>query len=197
MKAISTVYLLCVIPLFVLFPGTAIADTASPEASGNCVEQAGSLVSVQGRIERNRADNAGWQEIATNTVVCRGDTLRVWQNSRAALLLENDTVMRLDQGTTLTLVTNPNDKTFLIKLLQGVLYYFSIKPRSLELDTPFVNGAVEGTEFLAAVTDRQTQISVLEGQVVDQKQCWQCHHNLRPKEYDRKKSAADVGSSGQ
>lgn len=166
MKAINTVYLLCVIPLVVLFPGTAIADTASPEAPGTCVEQAGSLVSVQGRIERNRAGTAGWQEIAPNSSVCRGDTIRVLQNSRAALLLENDTVIRLDQGTTLTLVTNPNDKPSLIRLLQGVLYYFSIKPRSLELDTPFVNGAVEGTEFLAAVTDRQTQIMVLEGHVL-------------------------------
>ncbi|NTW88528.1 MAG: hypothetical protein HGB26_05260 [Desulfobulbaceae bacterium] len=166
MKAINIVYLLCVIYLFVIFPRPAIADTASPEASGSCVEQAGSLVSAQGRIERNRADTAGWQEIATNTVVCRGDTIRVLPNSRAALLLENDTVIRLDQGTTLTLVTNPDDKPFLIKLLQGILYYFSIKPRSLELDTPFVNGAVEGTEFLAVVTDRLTQISVLEGQVL-------------------------------
>lgn len=166
MKAINAVYLLCIITLLVLFPRPAIADTASPETSVSCVEQAGSLVSAQGRIERNRAGTAGWQEIATNTVVCRGDTIRVLPNSRAALLLENDTVIRLDQGTTLTLVTNPDDKPFLIKLLQGILYYFSIKPGSLELDTPFVNGAVEGTEFLAVVTDRQTQISVLEGQVL-------------------------------
>jgi Flp pilus assembly protein TadD len=166
MKAISTVYLLCVVALFGLSPGTVIADSASPETSGTCVERAGSLVSAQGRIERNRAGTADWQEIATNTAVCRGDTLRVSHNSRAALLLDNDTVIRLDQGTALTLDTSPNDKPLLIKLLQGILYYFSIKPRSLELDTPFVNGAVEGTEFLAAVTDRQTQISVLEGQVL-------------------------------
>ena len=165
MKPFDVLFLLCI---FLLFSQVVMAATAQSETQADCIEQVGSLVSIQGRAERNKAGTDTWQIIATDSVVCRGDTIRMLDNSRAALLLDNNTVIRLDQGTTVTLIPSENDKPFLIRLIKGILYYFSIKPRSLELDTPFVNGAVEGTEFIAVVGDQQTQISVLEGHVLTQ-----------------------------
>ena len=84
-------------------------------------------------------------------------------NSRAAILLKNEIIIRLDQNTIMTLDPPKDNRPLLLRILHGVIYYFSIKPRSLELQTPFVNGAVEGTEFLVSVSSRQTQISVFEG----------------------------------
>lgn len=143
-----------------------VLSASEIEPLSQCAKTAGSLVSVEGRVERKGADTAGWEPVDVNTIYCQGDSLRVLRNSRAALLLENDTVLRLDQNTTITLPVPKDEKPFLIRILQGVLYYFSIKPQSLELETPFVNGAVEGTEFIASVSGDTCQLSVFEGRVL-------------------------------
>ena len=56
----------------------------------------------------------------------------------------------------------------LLELLLGTLYLFSHRPRALEIDTPFVNAATEGTEFLVSVGADQTRIIVFEGRILAQ-----------------------------
>ena len=53
----------------------------------------------------------------------------------------------------------------MLKLLKGMLHIFSHRPRALKVSTPYVNGTVEGTEFLVAVDDQQAAITVFEGMV--------------------------------
>jgi hypothetical protein len=53
----------------------------------------------------------------------------------------------------------------LIELLNGAVHFFSRVHRSLRLVTPFVNGAVEGTEFAARVDADQTRFSLFEGRL--------------------------------
>ena len=45
------------------------------------------------------------------------------------------------------------------------MHFISRTPRSLEVKTPFVNAAIEGTEFVLRVQPRESTITVFEGQV--------------------------------
>ncbi len=161
----GTVCLLLTLFFSVLFSETSLAELV-PGHNNQCTEEAATLVSSQGRVEKKIAGSSSWQLVGVKAVYCQGDSIRVRQNSRAALLLDSDIVIRLDQNSIMTLGVQKDKRPLLLKLLHGVLYYFSIKPRLLELETPFVNGAVEGTEFVVTVSEMQSQISVFEGQLL-------------------------------
>ncbi|MBW1636495.1 MAG: TonB-dependent receptor [Deltaproteobacteria bacterium] len=160
-----TIFLFVVMFIFTFIPEITSAEPES-DADVQCSREVGRLVSVQGKVEKKVAGAANWELVDVSGRYCPGDSIRVGENSRAALLLANETIIRLDQNTILTLGLPEDDRPLLLRIFQGVLYYFSIKPRSLELETPFVNGAVEGTEFLISISGKQTQISVFEGRVL-------------------------------
>jgi tetratricopeptide (TPR) repeat protein len=130
-----------------------------------CEEWVAKAVSVQGKVEVRRADELQWRPVSLNTVFCPGDTLRAQELSRAAIFLINETIVRLDQNTTITFTGIEEKQTSLIDVLSGVAHFISRVPRTLKIMTPFVNAAVEGTEFLITVTDKGTTITVYEGQV--------------------------------
>ncbi|MCK5355231.1 MAG: tetratricopeptide repeat protein, partial [Methyloprofundus sp.] len=60
--------------------------------------------------------------------------------------------------------------SWLIKLLKGSAFFRSRRLHQLEIHTPFVNAVHEGTEFLVAVKDNHTEISVFDGAVTAQNQ---------------------------
>ncbi|WP_455234063.1 FecR domain-containing protein [Thiogranum longum] len=96
---------------------------------------------------------------------CEGDAVRVRENGRAALTLNNNTIVRLDQNTTVTFTGMRLDEPAWLDLVNGVAHFISRVKQSFKVVTPFVNAAVEGTEFLVAVQEQEAQITVFEGQV--------------------------------
>jgi tetratricopeptide (TPR) repeat protein len=74
--------------------------------------------------------------------------------------------LRLDQHTTITLGGLKEQRTSLIELIRGALYFFSRLPRSLEVQTILVNAGVQGTEGLILAEDTRTVISIFEGIVL-------------------------------
>jgi ferric-dicitrate binding protein FerR (iron transport regulator) len=74
--------------------------------------------------------------------------VRVGPLGRAALALADDSVLRLDQRTTLRLQSVSEAEPSLLELLLGAVHFFARRPRTLEVETPYVNAAVRGTEFL-------------------------------------------------
>ena len=101
-----------------------------------------------------------------NDTYCHGDTLRVQEKSRADVALANQSVLRLNANTTITLEGVKEERTALVGLAKGVAHFFSRGPRSLEVRTPFTVAGVRGTEFVLQVEDAQTLLSVFEGTVV-------------------------------
>jgi tetratricopeptide (TPR) repeat protein len=138
----------------------------SPVAAETCIRWIGKAVSVQGSVEVRRTGEAQWQSIRLNDVFCPGDTLRVQAKSRAAIILMNETTLRLDQNTSITFSKIEEEKTSVIDLITGMVHFFSRIRRSLKVSTPFVNGTVEGTEFLVSAQKDKTVLSVFEGQVI-------------------------------
>src|SRR5690606_3762188 len=149
----------CTLVLAALIPGAG-------QAQERCEPPAARVVSVQGTVELRPAGTDAWTPAMLDDALCIGDALRVGRASRAALALANDATLRLDQRTTLQLRGVAEERRSLLDLLLGSVYFFSHRPRALEVGTPFVNAAAEGTEFLVRVEADRAEVVMLDGRVL-------------------------------
>ncbi len=133
--------------------------------AATCLPALARLVSVQGTVELRRADSASWSPAAAEVELCAGDSVRVGDRSRAALRLANQSTLRLDQHTVLTL-RSADQSLSLVNLLGGAIHVITRTPRPFNIRTPFVNAGVEGTEFLVRVATDSAEIVVVEGKVI-------------------------------
>ncbi|WP_321416949.1 TonB-dependent receptor domain-containing protein [uncultured Desulfobacter sp.] len=138
---------------------------STSHAAQPCEQWSGKALSIQGNVEVSRAGEALWEPISSQDFFCPGDRVRVGKNSRAAILLPNETLLRLAEGTSLTFIKEEKKENALLALLEGVIHFISRTPRSLNIKTPFVNASIDGTEFVLKVESDQTKIWVFEGQV--------------------------------
>ena len=143
--------------IFIL-PGVAYAGIS-------CTEWVGRAVAVEGDVQAVREGETQQRPVHLNDTYCTGDTIKVRERSRAVIMLTNDSVLRLDQKSTITFSGVDRDKTFLVSLRDGMAHFFSHSRRSLKVNTPFVNATIGGTEFLITVQAAQTDLSVFEGKV--------------------------------
>jgi tetratricopeptide (TPR) repeat protein len=136
------------------------------EASPSCTQPVAKVVSVQGKVDRQYSGHSEWQLLQTDDTICPGDKIRTEKWSRATLMLSNESLVTLDQSTTLVFPEpEENTPTWLLKLMGGSAFFRSRQPQRLNIQTPFINAVHKGTEFLVTVDDQQTKISVFDGQV--------------------------------
>ena len=76
------------------FPGTGVA--------GECTETVATVISIQGVVESRSQSSAEWEEVAAQDIFCAGDMVRTQANSRAALYLNNNSILRLSEHSTVT-----------------------------------------------------------------------------------------------
>ncbi|ODC01751.1 hypothetical protein A3197_04620 [Candidatus Thiodiazotropha endoloripes] len=133
--------------------------------SADCVHVA-QLVSLEGKVEKRIADQRGWHPSALEDHFCAGDALRTSDNSRAAIRLTNDTLLRLDENSSLIFSQVAKSTPSFLDLLRGAIHFISRTPKSLEVKTPYVNASIEGTEFVVRIDDTGTEVIVLEGVVI-------------------------------
>ena len=123
-------------------------------------------VSVQGTLEVKRARQTQWTAAGRDERFCPGDAVRTGGSSRAAILFYPETVIRLDQYSSLVITAAETDTTpSLLELLKGAAHFISRDPRSLQIITPLANAAITGTEFLVRVDTDETGVIVYEGRV--------------------------------
>ncbi len=139
---------------------------AANAVAGPCAPWVTLVVSVQGIVEVKRVKESAWSRVKVQDQFCAGDSIRADIHSRAGLLLRNETLLRLDQGTTLILPDFVEEDSAWLTLLRGALHFISNVPYRLKVKTPFVNAAVEGTEFAVRVSDTDAKVWVVEGQVL-------------------------------
>ena len=124
----------------------------------------GAIPSVQGQAQVQATAAGVWRWASLNEQLCPGDVIHVGERSRAEVTVVNQPNVRLDQNTALR-VPDSGDQPLMVKLLYGAAYFFSRHPRRLTVDTPFVDAAVEGSEFLVRVEAERTLIVFFEGRV--------------------------------
>jgi tetratricopeptide (TPR) repeat protein len=164
-KALGTAVRACGLAVAVVV----LISMSSVQAAETCTPVIATVVSIQGGVELRRSptgrSEAAWQAAELNVALCAGDTIRTHERSRAALLLTNETTLRLDQRTTLTLAAPGEDKASLLDLATGALHVITRTSRPFRVRTPFVNANVEGTEFLVTVGAESASVAVYEGRV--------------------------------
>ena len=158
-----TILIICTILLTI----TLDPSVADAQPCGQWIAKA---VSVQGSVQALRAGENQWRPVKLYDIFCPGDMIRILKVSRADIILSNDTILRLDQNTTVTFSEPEKEKPFLVNLLNGAAYFFSRVRRTLKVFTPFVNAIVEGTEFYVRVETDKTFISIFEGRVLAENQ---------------------------
>ncbi len=131
-------------------------------AWADCLHPLGQIVALEGRAMQLRGTQQN--ELQTNTPLCSGDRIQVSETGRVALRIFGDNSMvRLGPRSLFTLPTETTGHKF--SLLDGILNLFTRTPQQLRINTPFLNAAVDGTEFAVAVGPQQTQLWVTEGRV--------------------------------
>jgi tetratricopeptide (TPR) repeat protein len=82
-------------------------------------------------------------------------------------MLINEAVLRIDQDTTiyLTDIAVEEQKPSLLDLARGAFQSFSRRPHALEVNTPYLNAAVRGTEFVIRAEAGETTLTTYEGVV--------------------------------
>lgn len=151
-----------------LFVAALMAFQAPAMAQGTCRESAGKFASIEGRVQVRGDAQQIWRAAKPVDNLCRGDTIRVGELSRAAVVLINEAVIRLDQNTTMRLVdvSGKKEERSLLDVTKGAIKSFIRKPRQLSVNTPYLNGSIEGTEFQVSVAENAASILVLEGRIL-------------------------------
>lgn len=130
-----------------------------------CEKPVAVAVSVQGEVNARKGGAADWEPVRRKDAFCPGDAVRVMEQSRADLLLINETTLRLDQNTEIVFTAPGREKEFWLDVLLGGTYFMSRTPRTFRIHTPFVNAGVEGTEFFIGVEKDRALLSVFEGRI--------------------------------
>lgn len=139
---------------------------AVARAESRCAETVATVVSAQGNVDIRAKGTETWLPVTADMEVCAGDSVTVRRFSRAVLRLEREqTNVQLGEGSTLTVPGGKDGEFSVVELLKGITHFISRVPHALKIKTPFVNAAVEGTEFIVKVDDEQALVSVSEGHV--------------------------------
>ena len=123
-------------------------------------------VSVQGMIESRSTGSKLWKTVRQNDNLCAGDLVRVRVSSRAGLYLNNGTVLRLGELSSIRFPEDAEKSTTWLELIEGIAHFLSRVKHSFEIDTPYLNAFINGTEFTVQVDKQSTQVSVMEGAVL-------------------------------
>lgn len=150
------------------------------EPATTCAVPVGRLVALQGAVELQRAGSPAWLAVKQlDTPLCSGDRLRTDAHSRAALFVQPETLVRVDQNTAIRVNQSTDEievEFFAAELVGqaqaarggGAAYFISRFPRKFKVKTPHMNAAVEGTEFMVESSGDATKLTVLEGKVASQ-----------------------------
>ena len=131
-----------------------------------CTAAIARIVSIDNSVQLREAGGTVYAAASLNAPVCQGDTIHVGEFSRATIaFLDTGLRLTIEQNTEFTVRPPQSPGRSFIDLLRGAILFFTRQPRSLDVRTPFVNAAVEGTEFLIRVEGNRSEVAVIEGTV--------------------------------
>lgn len=150
----TRLFIVMTLGLVVSTPIQAVADCDVAEA-----------VSLEGRVEVQSGESESWKPISLGDHFCPGDKIRLGAASRAGLVLNNHTLLRLDEHTSITINASTDSGASWLDLIKGVTHFISRVKGTFKVGTPYVNASIEGTEFVVEVDEEATDIIVFEGRV--------------------------------
>jgi len=149
-----------------------LACSNSAAYAAPCADPVARAVSVQGTVEARPAGSEStaadaWSRVKMNDSFCPGDAVRTSPDSRADLLLGDQSVLRVAENTTVVVQGVTSQRSYIIDLLQGAGHFFSrTGETNLEVKTPYTVAGVRGTEFSVDVGSDAAVVRVFEGTVL-------------------------------
>jgi phage tail protein X len=135
----------------------------------------GVITFLEGEAQVKKAGETEWSSARPNMILSENDQIRVLAKSRAELILDNQTVMRLSENTRLTVQKLEEEaasqkETARMQLSLGKLWTRTARlfnPSSrYDVTTPTAIAGVTGTVYLVRVADdKTTSIQVFQGAV--------------------------------
>ena len=128
------------------------------------------LVSAQGPVQVQLAGSEQWRVAIAGTTFCEDVSVRVGAAGSAALELANDTVLRLAPDSAVSIRQQPNAPIPSAHLTRGRGHFLSRTPERFNVSTPYLNAAIDGTEFLlvaAAAADELILFEATRQRVID------------------------------
>ena len=123
------------------------------------------LMSVHGLVEVQLATQAQWRPAAAGAAFCEDVSVRVGDGGSAALELANDTVLRLAGLSAASIRQSPNAPTPTARIERGRGHFLSRTRQRFDVSTPYLNAAIDGTEFLLAAAPEADELVLFEGRV--------------------------------
>ena len=141
----------------------AISPLAQEEAQ--CQNWVALLESREGLVEVKLANSEVWQAVEVGACVPENSQLRV-SGGRAVLRLPNESYLRASSDTLIEFSV-PSERSW-ITLVKGWLHFLTRTPSEFDVETPYVNAGVKGTEFTISVDEdaQSSEITVLEGNIL-------------------------------
>ena len=145
--------------------GSLLALTVMIGAQGD-QDIAAKVLSVQGRVE---VEQSPWAAARVNLILYPGNRIRTGPRSRAALLLADETQLRVSENSDLLtrVTTAPRTDQSILNINKGRAWLKSKKkPAPVRVTIPSVTAAIRGTEFdIQVADDGETTATVLEGSI--------------------------------
>lgn len=142
-----------------------ITPALSVAAHGfECADPIGYVVSVKGKLKYQPVSAAGnWASIHANDQFCVDETISTDGQSQASIFLyEEKSVIRMDVNTSVRFQKPRSaNNSFGVKVKNGLAYFFSRTSWHLEIDTPHVDGGIDGTEVLVLVDEKANQSGII------------------------------------
>jgi len=139
---------------------------------------AAKVLSIQGRVE---VEQSPWAPASVNQVLNAGASIRTGDQSRAVLLLADETQLKINSNSIVHLNAVKQSSNLLARVVQSgtqsdqsilnlsrgqVWLRSKKKPVDLKIATPAVTAAIRGTEFdLKVAEDGESVVSVIEGSI--------------------------------
>ena len=144
--------------LSALVGGMLVVRTTAVRAAETCTTGVALVVVAKGHVEVVRQQALKPTELGLSGTLCAGDTLLVHQRSHATIVLADETPIRVDQGTRVTVSPATQHDSPVLDVKSGAVYVISRRPKPYRVKTPFVNANVEGTEFLVEARRRSDEV---------------------------------------
>ncbi len=126
------------------------------------------ILSIEGNADLMPVGSKVWEPAKVNMKLKTGDRLRTGVRSRVTIQFSNQSTLRINELTTITIrPPPPRSTTSGLGVQSGSVYFLSReRPAEVQFQTPLASGAIRGTEFhLAVFEDGRTELALLDGEV--------------------------------
>ena len=144
--------------------GVAIALLLAAGSSRACEAWVARLASARGVVEAQVEADGPWRAARAGDRFCSDVSVRVGAASSAVLELANQTVVRLSEQSAVSF-RRGSHTTSAVDMQRGRGHFLSRTPQRFNATTPYLNAAIDGTEFLLVAGGEADQLTLFEGQV--------------------------------